>query len=157
LRFEAKKCRFCGEFLDGRTKVSEDFYRSIGIIGSVALVIAPFAPFVSSPVGPATIFMIQGLVGYGLLGVALLAIGLCLCGHRGILFVSGTLGVIATAMMLQFCISVLPGRIDEYRAIAMIPAGSMAGVEPDYGAAVILIGIVLSFTASLSGSKHDAG
>jgi hypothetical protein len=53
--------------------------------------------------------------------------------------------------MLQFCLAVLPGRISDYKAIGIAPGASVAGINPDYGAAIILIGIVLSFTASLKG------
>src|ERR1039458_361560 len=81
---EARKCRYCGEFLDGSLpkKNKENLQKLLAIAGSLLLVVVPFAPFISAPIfGRITLFQQGKGDGVVLLVVALAALGLCLFGR----------------------------------------------------------------------------
>lgn len=82
---EAKKCRFCGEFLDRPPQMmafNKDKTRWIlAVTGSLLLLIAPFGPLLSAPiVGRITLFAQGKGDGTILVIAALAALGFSLRG-----------------------------------------------------------------------------
>jgi len=110
---DAKKCRYCGEFVDGRGAKNNTaiLRKALAAAGSLLLAIAPFAPMVSAPIfGRITLFQQGKGDGVVLLIVALVALGLSLAGRYGFLWVSGALGLFEVGHLFYFFIIICPKR-----------------------------------------------
>lgn len=156
---DAVKCRYCGEFLNA-TNVSRNDKRrlTLAICGSALLIIAPFTPIVSAPLlGRLTLFH-QG-TGDGVFLMAIAAIALALSFRRryGFQLVSGLLGLVLMVNVLIFFWVQYPELLDSYRrqmkgnAFGVVGEAVFGNLEPDWGAAVLLAGSVLSLWAALIG------
>lgn len=150
---EAKKCRYCGEFLEGsKQKPQAELVRRIlAVVGSLFLVISPFAPFISAPIfGRITLFQQGKGDGVILLVVGLVALGLSLFGRFSFLWVSGALGLFEIGNLFYFFYYRLPEVMDDYKhqagdgVLGSLGQFTLSNVEPDWGAAVILIGTLLT-------------
>ena len=158
---EAKKCRFCGEFLNGHSPKrefdKEKARRVLAIVGSLLLVIAPFATLASAPIlGRITLFQRGGGVGTILLVAALVALGLSVFGKYGWLWVSGLVGLNSIANLFNYFWFRYPEAMENYRRqTAGNPFGSLGevtlgNINPDWGAAVLLIGTIVSLGVAAS-------
>lgn len=160
---EAKKCRYCGEFLEAKpsSRQNEPIQRILAIAGSLLLVLAPFAPFLSAPIlGRITLFRQGKGDGVVLLVVALVALGSALFGRYGFLWVSGSIGAFETGNLFWFFYHRLPELIDNYRRqtrdniFGSIGEITLSNVDPDWGAVVLLLGTLTSLGVAIrSGLK----
>jgi len=155
---EAKKCRFCGEFLEAKSssRHSEPIQRILAIAGSLLLVVAPFAPFLSAPIlGRITLFQQGKGDGVILLVVALGALGSALLGRYGFLWVSGSIGAFEIGNLFLFFYHRLPEVIDNYRRqtkdniLGSIGEITLSNVDPDWGALVLLLGTLMSLGVAI--------
>ena len=150
---EAKKCRFCDEFLEAKASQgrSQPTQQMLAIAGSLLLVVAPFAPFLSAPIfGRITLFQQGKGDGVILLVVALGALGCALAGRYGFLWVSGSMGAFEIGNLFWFFYHRLPEMLEKYRRetkdniFGSIGEMTLSNVDPDWGALVLLLGTLLS-------------
>jgi hypothetical protein len=163
---EAKKCRHCGEFLDGSPpkKNREALQKALAVAGSLLLVIAPFAPFISAPIfGRITLFQQGKGDGAILLIIALVALGFSVFGRYGFLWVSGALGLFEMGNLFWFFYNRLPDVIESYKrqnngsVFGSIGEITLSNVDPDWGAMVLLLGTVTTLGVAVSvGFKRRA-
>lgn len=147
---DAKKCRYCGEFLNDEQprRGKESALHTVAIVGSVLLVVAPFAPFVSAPViGGFTLFSQGRGDGVALLCAALVALGCSVVGRYALLWVSGLLGLLEIGVLLHFFYRRLPELLDVYRQStsgsllgSSIGAATIGRADVDWGAMVLVLG-----------------
>jgi len=156
---EARKCRYCGEFLDGSLpkKNRENLQKILAIAGSLLLVVAPFAPFISAPIfGRMTLFQQGKGDGVVLLVVALAALIFSVVGHYGFLWASGALGLFEIGNLFYFFFHRLPEALDSYKREAKdnvfgsIGQISLSNVDPDWGAIVLLLGTLTTLGVAIS-------
>jgi hypothetical protein len=156
---EAKKCRYGGEFLEEKKQKhqTELVRRILAVVGSLLLVISPFAPFISAPIfGRITLFQQGKGDGVVLLVVGLVALGLCLFGRFSFLWVSGALGLFEIGNLFYFFYYRLPEVMDNYQrqagngVLGSVGQFTLSNVEPDWGAALILIGTLLTLGVAIN-------
>ena len=152
---EAKKCRHCGEFIDGSApkKNRESLQKILAAAGSLLLVIAPFAPFISAPIfGRITLFQQGKGDGVFLLTVALVALGLSLVGRYGFLWVSGALGLFEIGNLFYFFYYHLPNYKQQTKDNLSGSIGeiTLSSVDPDWGAMVLLLGTLTTLGVAIS-------
>ena len=156
---EAKKCRYCGEFLERRPDKThkETLHLILALAGSLLLIIAPFAPFISAPIfGRITLFHQGKGDGVVLLVTGLVALGLSFQGRYGFLWVSGTLGLFEIGNLFYFFYHRLPDIIESYKRetrgnmLASIGDITLSNIDPDWGALALLLGTVASLGVAIS-------
>jgi predicted nucleic acid-binding Zn ribbon protein len=154
---EAKKCRYCGEFLDGRASAYKELpVKFFAIVGSLLLAISPFAPFVSVPIlGRVTLFQQGKGDGVILIVVSLVAMGLSFFGRYGFLWVSGALGLFEIGNLFYFFYQRLPEIIDNYnretKGNEFGPIGNIAlsNVDADWGVMILLLGTLVTLGVAI--------
>jgi len=154
---QARKCRHCGEFLGEKKDEKELLRRLLAVVGSLLLVVAPFAPFISAPIfGRITLFQQGKGDGVILLIVALVGLGLSLFGRYGFLWVSGGLGLFEIGNLFYFFYYHLPDAIETYKRqatgsiFASIGEITLSNVDPDWGAIVLLLGTLTTVGVAAS-------
>ncbi len=157
---EAKKCRYCGEFQDTGSveRARKDLIRKIAAIaGSVLLAVAPFTPFVSGAFfGRVTLFRQGNGDGVLIFFAALIALGFALCGRYGFQWVSGLLALFSVINLFRLFWFAMPEIVASYKGQLppsfwrSLGESLLATIQPDWGAAVLIIGTVLSLGVAIS-------
>jgi hypothetical protein len=154
---EAKKCRHCGEFLDKENHKNELLWKILAMAGSLLLVIAPFAPFISAPIfGRVTLFQQGKGDGVVLIAVALIAGSFSMFGRYGFLWVSGAVGLFEIGNLLSFFYRRLPDAIESYKhqtrdnVFGSIGNITLSNVDPDWGAMVLVLGTLATVGVAVS-------
>lgn len=147
----ARKCRHCGEFLDNSHNPKESFQKIAAVVGSLLLLVAPFAPFISAPIfGRITLFQQGKGDGVVLMAVALIAGIFSVFGRYGFLWVSGALGLFEIGNLFYFFYRRLPEATENYRSqtkdsvFGSIGNMTLSGVDPDWGVMVLLLGTLVT-------------
>lgn len=154
---DAKKCRYCGEFLDRKVSDYGQFPLKVcAIAGSLLLAVAPFAPFVSVPIlGHVTLFHQGKGDGVVLMAASLVAMGLSLFGRYGFLWVSGAIGLFQIGNLFYFFYQRLPEIIDNYNQqtkgneFGAIGNIALSNIDPDWGAMILLLGTVVTLGVAI--------
>ena len=155
---EAKKCRYCGEFLDGGVPAYKEqlLVKCFAVVGSLLLAIAPFAPFISVPViGGFTLFQQGKGGGVILIVVSLVAMALSLFGRYEVLWVSGALGLFEIGNLFYFFYQRLPEIIENYNSetkgnqFGFIGNITLSRVDADWGVMVLLLGTLASLGVAI--------
>jgi hypothetical protein len=141
---EAKKCRYCGEFLNNGHNKREAYQKTAAVVGSLLLLVAPLAPFISAPIfGRMTLFHQGKGDGVVLMAVALIAGVLSMFGRYGFLWVSGAFGLFEIGNLFYIFYRQLPEAIESYRSYNkdnVIGNIALAGVDPEWGVIVLVLG-----------------
>jgi hypothetical protein len=135
----------------------EALQKALAVAGSLLLVIAPFAPFISAPIfGRITLFQQGKGDGILLLVIALVALGLSLIGRYGVLWVSSALGLFEIGNLFYFFYHRLPNLIDQYKQqtndniFGSLGEITLSNVDPDWGAMVLLLGTLTTLGVAVS-------
>jgi hypothetical protein len=129
---------------------NEKARRMLAVVGSLLLVIAPFAPVVSAPIfGRIALFQQGRGDALILLVVALVALGLSVFGKYGWLWVSGLIGLADIANLFYYFWFRLPDNIADYRR-QMLGEVTLGNINPDWGAIVLLLGTIVSLGVAVS-------
>ncbi len=144
-------------------KERELFQRILGIAGSVLLIVAPFAPLISTPKLPRIAMYLHARAdALGLLVLAVVALALCVYGRCGFLWVSGTAGVFELGNLSYFLYAHSPevlssGPQGKVGVLGFVGAVLWSNPAADWGTIVLLGGTLISLAAAISAGFQKRG
>jgi hypothetical protein len=130
--------------------------RLVSVSGSVLLLAAPFAPFISSSGTALTVLGVRPTAAYILIAFGMIAFFSAVFGSTWLGWFSGFAGVNAAGQVFLYQANTLPSRLAEWHVLGVGTGLEASDFRPDYGVVIIILGIGLSFVGAYRRPRFDS-